>query len=200
MHLPILHLSRVELRCKLQEKLHRVTGPLVNFNSLKIKLIKIYYANPSQDAELIFGTIGIGNNINNMATRNIYSFKNNTRANRLYAFIYIICTYTPMSLNYFHSNTSFFDLEHHITFSPQNLWDSMSVKSTFLQAVWAACIPNVRFNILILLATNINLLRSSLSPVDSRQDQIRTRWRENRQLFSRNSFSFRKLTRAIIVW
>ena len=72
MHLPILHLSRVELRCKLQEKLHRVTGPLVNFNSLKIKLIKIYYANPSQDAELIFGTIGIGNNINNMATRNIY--------------------------------------------------------------------------------------------------------------------------------
>ena len=29
MYLPILHLPRVELRCKLQEKLHRVTWPLV---------------------------------------------------------------------------------------------------------------------------------------------------------------------------
>ena len=28
MNLPILHLPRVELHCKLQEKLHRVTGPL----------------------------------------------------------------------------------------------------------------------------------------------------------------------------
>ena len=28
MYLPILHLPRVELRCKLQEKLHRVSGPL----------------------------------------------------------------------------------------------------------------------------------------------------------------------------
>ena len=28
LHLPILHLPRVELHCKLQEKLHRVTGPL----------------------------------------------------------------------------------------------------------------------------------------------------------------------------
>ena len=28
-YLPILHLPRVELHCKLQEKLHRVTGPLV---------------------------------------------------------------------------------------------------------------------------------------------------------------------------
>ena len=27
MYLPILHLPRVELHCKLQEKLHRVTGP-----------------------------------------------------------------------------------------------------------------------------------------------------------------------------
>ena len=27
-YLPILHLSRVELHCKLQEKLHRVTVPL----------------------------------------------------------------------------------------------------------------------------------------------------------------------------
>ena len=29
LYLPILHLPRVELHCKLQEKLHRVTGPLV---------------------------------------------------------------------------------------------------------------------------------------------------------------------------
>ena len=29
MYLPILHPPRVELHCKLQEKLHRVTGPLV---------------------------------------------------------------------------------------------------------------------------------------------------------------------------
>ena len=28
LYLPILHLPRVELHCKLQEKLHRVTGPL----------------------------------------------------------------------------------------------------------------------------------------------------------------------------
>ena len=29
--LAILHLSRVELHCKLQEKFHRVTWPLVDF-------------------------------------------------------------------------------------------------------------------------------------------------------------------------
>ena len=29
LYLPILHLQRVELRCKLQERLHRVTGPLI---------------------------------------------------------------------------------------------------------------------------------------------------------------------------
>ena len=29
MYLPILHLARVELNCKLQEKLLRVRGPLV---------------------------------------------------------------------------------------------------------------------------------------------------------------------------
>ena len=29
-YLPSLHLSTVELRCKLQEKLHRVTWPLKN--------------------------------------------------------------------------------------------------------------------------------------------------------------------------
>ena len=34
MYFTILHLSRVELHCKLQEKLHRVTGPLqTNFRS-----------------------------------------------------------------------------------------------------------------------------------------------------------------------
>ena len=27
LYLPILHLPRVELHCKLQEKLHRMTGP-----------------------------------------------------------------------------------------------------------------------------------------------------------------------------
>ena len=30
MYLPILHLPRVELHCKLQEKLHRVSGPLIS--------------------------------------------------------------------------------------------------------------------------------------------------------------------------
>ena len=29
MYLPILHLPKVEVGCKLQEKLHRVSGPLV---------------------------------------------------------------------------------------------------------------------------------------------------------------------------
>ena len=29
LYLPILHLPRVELHCKLQEKFHRVTGPLM---------------------------------------------------------------------------------------------------------------------------------------------------------------------------
>ena len=31
-YLAILHLSRVELHCKLQEKLHRVTWPLVSLS------------------------------------------------------------------------------------------------------------------------------------------------------------------------
>ena len=35
MYLPILHLPKVELRCKLQEKLHRVTGPLLSVHSQK---------------------------------------------------------------------------------------------------------------------------------------------------------------------
>jgi hypothetical protein len=34
-YLAILHLSRVELHCKLQEKLHRVTSALVRFATLK---------------------------------------------------------------------------------------------------------------------------------------------------------------------
>ena len=34
MYLPILHLPRVELHCKLQEKLHRVTGPSVSGQGL----------------------------------------------------------------------------------------------------------------------------------------------------------------------
>ena len=33
LYLPILHLPRVELHCKLQEKLHRVTGPQRLINS-----------------------------------------------------------------------------------------------------------------------------------------------------------------------
>ena len=33
-YLAILHLSRVELHCKLQEKLHRVTWPLLAAESL----------------------------------------------------------------------------------------------------------------------------------------------------------------------
>ena len=37
MYLPILHLLRVELHCKLHEKLHHVTGPLQSAsNSFKI--------------------------------------------------------------------------------------------------------------------------------------------------------------------
>ena len=31
LYLPILHLPRVEMHCKLHEKLHRVTGPLSRF-------------------------------------------------------------------------------------------------------------------------------------------------------------------------
>jgi hypothetical protein len=38
-YLVILHLSRVELHCKLQEKLHRVTWPLRNL----IKVILLIY-------------------------------------------------------------------------------------------------------------------------------------------------------------
>ena len=35
-YLAILHLSRVELHCKLQEKLHRVTWPLVRVSDSTI--------------------------------------------------------------------------------------------------------------------------------------------------------------------
>ena len=33
LYLPILHLPRVELHCKLQEKLHRVTAALIRFKN-----------------------------------------------------------------------------------------------------------------------------------------------------------------------
>ena len=36
-----LHRLRVELRCKLQEKLHRVTGPLVRFQQTCCSLMKL---------------------------------------------------------------------------------------------------------------------------------------------------------------
>jgi hypothetical protein len=38
-YLAILHLSRVELHCKLQEKLHRVTWPLVLGVKLTLKVL-----------------------------------------------------------------------------------------------------------------------------------------------------------------
>ena len=40
MYLPILHLPRVESRCKLQEQLHRVIGPsrIKSFAIIKLKL------------------------------------------------------------------------------------------------------------------------------------------------------------------
>ena len=40
LYLPILHLPRVELHCKLQEKLHRVTGPLSKYLNLSLKILK----------------------------------------------------------------------------------------------------------------------------------------------------------------
>ena len=41
LYLLILHLLRVELHCKLQEKLHRVIGPLdwVNFSAIAISFV-----------------------------------------------------------------------------------------------------------------------------------------------------------------
>ena len=36
LYLPILHHPRVELHCKLQEKLHHVTGPLIITSSVDI--------------------------------------------------------------------------------------------------------------------------------------------------------------------
>ena len=35
LHLPILHLPRVELHCKLREKLHRVTGAVIFQNKFR---------------------------------------------------------------------------------------------------------------------------------------------------------------------
>ena len=46
MYLPILYLSRVELRCKLQEKLHSVSGPLNNYPFL------LYAARPCEHFKL----------------------------------------------------------------------------------------------------------------------------------------------------
>ena len=39
LYMPILLLLRVELRCKLQEKLHRVSGPLDQVKKLKFARI-----------------------------------------------------------------------------------------------------------------------------------------------------------------
>ena len=44
MYLPILHLPRVELHCKLQEKLHRVTGPLENIKFQFVRKLRVYGA------------------------------------------------------------------------------------------------------------------------------------------------------------
>ena len=41
-YLPILHLPKVELHCKLQEKLHRVTGPLIP--GLALQNLPLLYA------------------------------------------------------------------------------------------------------------------------------------------------------------
>ena len=41
MYLPILHLPRVELHCKLHEKLHRVTGPLNSFQRIIVQITRI---------------------------------------------------------------------------------------------------------------------------------------------------------------
>lgn len=41
MYLPILHLPREELRCKLQEKLHRVAGPLPGASENYIYVLNI---------------------------------------------------------------------------------------------------------------------------------------------------------------
>ena len=41
LYLPNLYLSRVELHCKLQVKLHRVTGPLKSCIKLNISSMKL---------------------------------------------------------------------------------------------------------------------------------------------------------------
>ena len=49
MYLPVLHLPRVELHCKLQEKLHRVTGPLMSvtlFDCTDSDFLVVYYSFP----------------------------------------------------------------------------------------------------------------------------------------------------------
>ena len=52
--LPSLHLSTVELRRKLQEKLHRVTWPLISIRS-KLFLIEVQYTQSSIGAGVTVG-------------------------------------------------------------------------------------------------------------------------------------------------
>ena len=53
MYFPILHLPRVELRCKLQEELHRVTGPLVVSATVLLQI----YNTPKLNSQTTFGRI-----------------------------------------------------------------------------------------------------------------------------------------------
>ena len=48
MYLPILHLPRVELRCRLQEKLHRAARPLgeVDFRRKHTTKVQCYCSKP----------------------------------------------------------------------------------------------------------------------------------------------------------
>ena len=56
MYLPILHLLKVELHCKLQEKLHCVTGPLRHCNNFSSNL----------QSNFTLGRCKIGKNIPNI--------------------------------------------------------------------------------------------------------------------------------------
>ena len=67
------------------------------------------------------GTIGIRNKINNMATRNIYIVLKTIHAPTGYMHYIHVHLYTNVIKLFSFQYTSFFDLEHHITFSPQNL-------------------------------------------------------------------------------
>ena len=52
MYLPILHLPKVELHCKLQEKLHRVSGPLDGEMSNERRFLKKGFALLPWSAEI----------------------------------------------------------------------------------------------------------------------------------------------------